>query len=62
MGMRFWEHVPNTLRNKNMERHIPYVLLKIFFLAFKTLLFPSGAGEKNVFVNFERYDLANSEE
>jgi hypothetical protein len=32
------------------------------FLAFKTLLFPSGAGEKNFFVNFERYDLANGEE
>jgi hypothetical protein len=32
------------------------------FLAFKTLLSPLGAGEKNFFVNFERYDLANGEE
>jgi hypothetical protein len=29
--MRFWEHVPNSLRNKNMERHIPYLLLKMVF-------------------------------
>jgi hypothetical protein len=45
-----------------MEKHIPYLLLKMVFLAFKTLLFPLGAGEKNFFVNFERYDLANGEE
>jgi hypothetical protein len=32
------------------------------FLAFKTLLSPFGAGEIYLFVNFERYDLANSEE
>jgi hypothetical protein len=32
------------------------------FLAFKTLLSPVGAGKKNIFVNFERYDLANGEE
>jgi hypothetical protein len=25
LGMRFWRHVPNSLRNKNMERHIPYL-------------------------------------
>jgi hypothetical protein len=31
-------------------------------LAFKTLLFPWGAWEKNFFVNFEQYDFANSEE
>jgi hypothetical protein len=60
--MRFWGHVPNSLRNKNMERHIPYLLLKMVFLAFKTLLSPSNAGEKNFFVNFEHYDLANGEE
>jgi hypothetical protein len=45
-----------------MERHIPYLLKKMVFLAFNTLLFPLGAGEKNCFVNFERYDLANGEE
>jgi uncharacterized protein with GYD domain len=32
------------------------------FLAFKTLLSPWGVGEKNFFINFGRYDLANSEE
>jgi hypothetical protein len=26
VGMRFWGHVPNSLRNKNMERLIPYLL------------------------------------
>jgi hypothetical protein len=38
--MRFWGHVSNSLRNKNMERYIPYLLLKMVFLAFKTLLSP----------------------
>jgi hypothetical protein len=32
------------------------------FLAFKTLLSPLDAGEKKIWVNFERYDLANGEE
>jgi hypothetical protein len=33
------------------------------FLAFKTLMFiPLGTGEKNFFVNFERYDFANGAE
>jgi hypothetical protein len=45
-----------------MERHIPYLLFKMVFLALKTLLSPLGVGEKNFFVNFERYDLANGEE
>jgi hypothetical protein len=62
-GYEIWGHVPNSLRkNKNMERHIPYLLLKMVFLAFKTLLFPLGEGEKHFFVNFESYDLANGEE
>jgi hypothetical protein len=26
VGMRFWGHVPNSLWNKNTERHIPYLL------------------------------------
>jgi hypothetical protein len=38
--MRFWGHVHNLLRNKNMERHIAYLLKKMVFLAFKTLLSP----------------------
>jgi hypothetical protein len=45
-----------------MERHIPYLLLKMAFLAFKTMLSPLGAGQKKLFVNFEHYDLANGEE
>jgi hypothetical protein len=45
-----------------MERHIPYLLLKMDFLAFKTLLSLLGTGEKKNLVNFERYDLANCEE
>jgi hypothetical protein len=31
-----------------MERHIPYLLLKIVFLAFKTLLFPLGKEKKTL--------------
>jgi hypothetical protein len=26
VDMRFWGHVPNSLRNKDMERLIPYLL------------------------------------
>jgi hypothetical protein len=44
--MRFWGHVPNSLRNKNMERHILYLLLKMVFLAFKTLLSRWAQGKK----------------
>jgi hypothetical protein len=62
VGMRFWKHVSNSLRNKNMERHIPFLLFKMVILAFKTLLSPLDTREKNFFVNFERYDLANGEE
>jgi hypothetical protein len=35
---------------------------KMLFLAFRTLLSLFGAGEKNCFINFEHYDLANGEE
>jgi hypothetical protein len=59
--MRFWGHVPNSLRNKNMESNIPYPLQKMVFGASKTLLYPLGIGEKNFFFNFECYDLANGE-
>jgi hypothetical protein len=44
--MRFWEHVPNLLRNKNMERFIPYLLKQMVFLAFRNLLSLYNAGEK----------------
>jgi hypothetical protein len=47
--MRFCGHVPNSLRNKNMERHIPYPLQKMVFFASKTLLYPFGRGQKNFF-------------
>jgi hypothetical protein len=60
--MRFWRHVPNSLRNKNMERHGPYPLQKMVFLASETLMYPSGIVKKNFLVNFEHYDLANGEE
>jgi hypothetical protein len=46
VGMRFWGHVPNSLRSKNMEKHIPYHLQKMVFLASKILLYPSGIGGK----------------
>jgi hypothetical protein len=45
-----------------MEKLIPYLLEKMVFLAFRTLLSLFGAGEKNRFINFECYDLANGEE
>jgi hypothetical protein len=45
-----------------MERLIPYLLLKMVFWAFKTLLSLFGARKKNRFINFERYDLANGED
>jgi hypothetical protein len=48
--------------NKKVERHGPYLLQKMVFLASETLLYPMGIGIKNFFVNFERYDLANGEE
>jgi hypothetical protein len=48
--MRFWGHVPNSLRNKNMERHIPYLLLKMVFLAFK-LCCPLWAQGKKTFLS-----------
>jgi hypothetical protein len=43
--MRFWGHALNSLRNKNMERLIPYLLEKMVFLAFKTLLSLRVQGE-----------------
>jgi hypothetical protein len=44
VDMRFCRHVLNSIRNKNMERHIPYLLKKMaFFLAFETLLSPYRA-------------------
>ena len=61
-GMRFCKHVHNSPRDKNKMLHNPYLLEKVVFLAFKTLLSSFGIGEKNFFVNFTRYDLGNGKE
>jgi hypothetical protein len=42
--------------------HHPRLLEKVVFLAFKTLMSPIGTREKNFFINFELYDLANGKE
>jgi hypothetical protein len=55
--MRFRGHVPNLLRNKNLKRHISYLLEKVVFLDPIGLLSSSGKGKKNFFFNFEFYDL-----
>jgi hypothetical protein len=59
--MKFCEHVPNSLRNKNLKRLIPNLLQKVVFLASKILQSPLGIGKKNFF-NFECYDLVNGKE
>jgi hypothetical protein len=46
VGMRFCGHVPNSPRNKNPKKHIPYLLVKVVFLDPKRLLSPLGMGEK----------------
>jgi hypothetical protein len=60
--MLFWGHVPNSVRNKNIESNIPYPLEKVVFGASECLLYPLGIGKNNNFVNFECYDLPNGEE
>jgi hypothetical protein len=62
MGMRFCGHVPNSLRNKTLKRHILNLLLKVVFLDPKRLLSPFCRGKKTFFFNFECYDLANGKE
>jgi hypothetical protein len=44
--MRFCGHVPNSPRNKNLKRLIPYLLEKVVFLDPKRLLSPSDRGKK----------------
>jgi hypothetical protein len=46
VGMRFCEHVPNSPRNKNLKKHISYLLEKVVFLDPKRLLSPFGMGKK----------------
>jgi hypothetical protein len=53
----------NSVRNKSMERHIPFLLQttsKNGFFGLQTSGVPVRYKEKKrFFVNFERYDLAN---
>jgi ABC-type phosphate transport system ATPase subunit len=44
--MRVWRHVPNSLRNKNLENNIPYPIQKVGFGASECLFYPSGIGKK----------------
>jgi hypothetical protein len=60
--MRFCGHVPNSPRNKNPKRLIPYLLEKVVFLDPKKLLSLFGRGKKNFFYNFECCDLANGKD
>ena len=62
VGMKFCEHVPNSLTNKNLKGFIQNLLGKVNFLAFKTLQSPWDTWKKNIFFNFECYDLANDKE
>jgi hypothetical protein len=62
MGMRFCGYVPNSPRNKNPKRLIPYLLEKVVFLDPKRLLSPLDRVEKNFFFNFECVDLTNGKE
>jgi hypothetical protein len=48
VDMRFWGHVPTSLRNKNMERLIPYLFLKMVFWPSK-LCWPFKAQWKKTF-------------
>jgi hypothetical protein len=45
--MRFCEHVPNSLSNKNPKRQISYLLEKVVFLDPKRLLSVLGRGKEN---------------
>jgi hypothetical protein len=60
--MRFCGHVPNSPRNKNLNRLIPNLLEKVVFLDPKRLMSPFYRGKKNFFSNFEYYDLTNGKE
>jgi hypothetical protein len=62
MGMRFCGHVPNSPRNKNPKRLIPYLLENVVFLDPKRLLSPLDRIEKKFVFNFECVDLTNGKE
>jgi hypothetical protein len=46
VGVKFWKHIPNSLRNKNLERLIQNLLEKVVLLTSKTLQSPLGTGKK----------------
>jgi hypothetical protein len=46
MDMRFCRHIPNSPRDKNKMLHNPWLLEKVVFWAFKTLLSPFGTRKK----------------
>jgi hypothetical protein len=55
IGMGFCGHLPNSLRNKNLKSHNPYLLHRMVFMAHKTLLHPFSRGERNFYLNFIRF-------
>jgi hypothetical protein len=57
--MKFCEHVPNSLRNKTLDRLIPNLLEKVVFLGLQNIEVPLGTWKRTFFFNFECYDLAN---
>jgi hypothetical protein len=58
----FVDSVPNSPKNKNPKRFIPYLLEEVVFLDPKRLLSHLDKGKINFFFNFECYDLANGKE
>ena len=62
VGMKICEHIPNSLRNKNLKRLIPNLLERVVFWASKTLQSPSGTWKINFFFNFELFNLPNGKE
>jgi hypothetical protein len=60
--MRFYTHVSNSTRNKNVKSSKPYSSPEMVFLAHETLLYLLGIVEKNFLFDFEPYDLANGKE
>jgi hypothetical protein len=49
MDMRFYWHVPNSPRNKNLKSLSPYLLNKMVFLASKALLYTLSTGKRTFF-------------
>jgi hypothetical protein len=63
MGMRFYIHVPNSPRDKNKMSHNPSLVKKSCFFGLQNSeSCPHWHMEKNFFINFKLYDLANGKE